>query len=67
MKYSIKTVKLFDKEVKALKKRYPSLKADLIALIQELEENPSVGIDLGGGIHKIRLAVTSKGKGKSAH
>lgn len=48
-----------------MKKRYPSLKADLIALMQELEVDPAIGTDLGGGLRKIRLAITSKGKGKS--
>lgn len=48
-----------------MKKRYPSLKADLIALMQELEVDPAIGTDLGGGLRKIRLATTSKGKGKS--
>lgn len=65
MRYNIRTIKDFDKEVKSLKKRYPSLKADLIALMQELEVDPAIGTDLGGGLRKIRLAITSKGKGKS--
>lgn len=66
MSYDIRTISDFDKEVKALKKRYPSLKADLAALIQQLKQDPTTGIDLGSGIHKVRLAITSKGKGKSA-
>ena len=28
-------------------------------------ENPLQGVDLGGGLHKVRMAITSKGKGKS--
>ena len=31
----------------------------------ELFENPFMGIDLGKHLRKIRLAITSKGKGKS--
>ncbi|MBQ8867443.1 MAG: type II toxin-antitoxin system RelE/ParE family toxin [Bacteroidaceae bacterium] len=54
----------FDKEVKRLSKRYRSLKQDLMGLVKELLENPSMGTDLGNGFRKIRLAVTSKGKGK---
>jgi hypothetical protein len=30
-----------------------------------LEENPTQGISLGRNCYKIRLAITSKGKGKS--
>lgn len=34
-------------------------------LEKELIVNPKLGADLGNGIFKIRLAVKSKGKGKS--
>lgn len=34
-------------------------------LILSLEENPRSGTPLGGELYKIRLAVKSKGKGKS--
>ena len=34
-------------------------------LAKELLENPETGIDLGHGIHKVRMAIKSKGKGKS--
>lgn len=36
-----------------------------MVLLSEIQTNPNAGIDLGGGVHKIRLAITSKGKGKS--
>ena len=55
----------FEKEFKKLAKRYPSLKDDFIELIEQLQQTPSLGTDLGGGVHKIRMAITSKGKGKS--
>lgn len=55
----------FEKEVKHLSKRYKSLKADLINLRDELAKNPAMGTDLGGGLRKIRMAITSKGAGKS--
>lgn len=31
----------------------------------ELSANPHLGVDLGGGYRKVRMAITSKGKGKS--
>lgn len=55
----------FDKESKRLAKKFPSLKKDLTRLIDELESNPFIGADLGGGLRKVRMAITSKGKGKS--
>ena len=34
-------------------------------MINELEENPKLGTPIGKECYKIRIAVTSKGKGKS--
>lgn len=34
-------------------------------MINELEENPKLGTPIGKDCYKIRIAVTSKGKGKS--
>lgn len=65
MNYSIVLDKTFEREVKRLSKRYASLKEDLKDLRNELEQNPLSGIDLGGGLRKIRMRITSKGKGKS--
>ena len=65
MNYSIKTYRAFDKELKRLAKRYKSLKEDIIHLPKDLLNNPTQGVDLGGGVRKVRMAITSKGKGKS--
>ena len=65
MNYKVKTYRKFDKEVKRLAKRYKSLKQDLILLSKELLENPYLGSDLGNGMHKVRLGISSKGRGKS--
>lgn len=56
---------IFIKKAKIYKKKYPSLVEDLYALEERLQENPEQGSDLGAGLYKIRLAVKSKGKGKS--
>ncbi|WP_308745010.1 type II toxin-antitoxin system RelE/ParE family toxin [uncultured Bacteroides sp.] len=66
MNYKIKVYRCFEKEVKKLSKRYKSLKQDLLALSAELLENPEKGVDLGNGLHKVRMSISSKGKGKSA-
>lgn len=34
-------------------------------LISALESNPHQGIPIGGGFYKVRMAIRSKGKGKS--
>lgn len=65
MKYRIETSNSFDKEFKHLYKRYPSLLQDLKTLRDEILTNPQTGTDLGGGLHKIRMKITSKGRGKS--
>lgn len=65
MSYSIYPTPDFKKFFKKLAKKHPSLKADLQELTKILKEQPDSGINIGHGIHKIRMAVTSKGKGKS--
>ncbi|WP_291856602.1 type II toxin-antitoxin system RelE/ParE family toxin, partial [Marinilabilia sp.] len=41
------------------------LKSDLYKLIDSLEKNPTQGEPLGKDCYKVRMAITSKGKGKS--
>jgi len=65
MKVTISTINEFDRRVHQLFKKYKSLKDDLKALQQELIKNPFQGTDLGGGVRKVRMAIASKGKGKS--
>jgi hypothetical protein len=55
----------FVKRLKELSKKYPSLKNDFSALLKELEKNPRTGTELGKDCYKIRLAIKSKGRGKS--
>lgn len=65
MKYSVKPSESFLKESKRLKKRYPSILSDITALQEEILANPALGTDLGNGLRKIRMRITSKGRGKS--
>lgn len=55
----------FLRQFKRLNKKYKSLVNDIVALRDELQENPDQGVDLGNGIHKVRMSIASKGKGKS--
>ena len=65
MSYKIKTIPRFDKDIKRLAKKYPSIKAEYIELVQSLKDDPQQGKALGNNCYKIRLAIASKGKGKS--
>ncbi len=65
MNFEVFTSSLFEKELKSINKKYPSLYHDLASLISALEENPFSGSSLGKNCYKIRMAITSKGKGKS--
>ena len=55
----------FEKSLKRLSKKYPSLKADYLAFLNELENNPMMGDEIFPGCRKARIAIKSKGKGKS--
>jgi mRNA-degrading endonuclease RelE of RelBE toxin-antitoxin system len=63
--YSIRTTANFDREAKVLAKKYRSLRQDLIDLGAELQENPKTGTAIFHNCYKIRLAIKSKGRGKS--
>lgn len=65
MSYKVKTIEAFEKKASRLVKKYPSLKKELIDLVQSLQDNPAQGTSLGNNCYKIRLSISSKGKGKS--
>lgn len=55
----------FARALKKLSKRYRSMKQDYAQLLEDLRQNPFLGTELGHRLRKVRLAITSKGKGKS--
>ena len=65
MNYKVKTTEPFEKQVKRLLKKYPSLKEELLIFVTLLKENPTQGTIIGKNCYKIRLSISSKGKGKS--
>ena len=65
MSYKILLTNRFEKELKRLVKKFPSLKEEFAALINDLNANPTSGTFLGNDCYKIRIAISSKGKGKS--
>jgi len=64
MSYRIEVTDHFKKEAKRIAKKYPSLKTELSDLFSTLEQDPQMGTSLGNQVFKIRLAISSKGKGK---
>jgi len=65
MSFEILTIEPFDKQLKRLAKKYPSIKKDLIELIESLEDEPKQGTSIGKNCYKVRMSISSKGKGKS--
>jgi mRNA-degrading endonuclease RelE of RelBE toxin-antitoxin system len=65
MSFSIIPTGRFKKEAKRLSKKFPSLKSELAELNETLTNQPDIGTPLGNNSYKVRLAIRSKGKGKS--
>jgi len=65
MSYNIIPTHRFEKELKRLSKKFTSLKNEFTELIAAISENPESGTFIGNSCYKIRLAIASKGKGKS--
>lgn len=65
MSFEVLTTPHFEKAAKALAKRHRSLKSDLGNLIKLLAADPLQGVELTPGIRKIRMAISSKQRGKS--
>ena len=55
----------FKRDTKHLYKKFPSLKSEIGDLISSLEENAIQGVLIRPNCYKIRLAIASKGRGKS--
>jgi len=65
MAIEIKYTTYFEKQIKHLSKKYPSIYSDLKLLSYEIELNPESGVSLGKNFYKIRMALSAKGRGKS--
>lgn len=65
MNFKIITLSSFDKELKKLAKKYPSMKTDYSNLLDDLEVDPRSGTPIGKNCYKVRLQISSKGRGKS--
>jgi mRNA-degrading endonuclease RelE of RelBE toxin-antitoxin system len=65
MSYKVISTKHFTKELKRIAKKHKAIKADVLKLIEELEVEPTKGVDIGGNYYKIRLSISGTNKGKS--
>ncbi len=65
MSYKVLAIPPFDRQLKRLAKKYPSLKGEFANLLGALSVRPTQGVSLGNDCYKIRIAIGSKGKGKS--
>ena len=65
MNYNVLSISPFDRQLKRLVKKFPSLKTEFSQLIESLASEPIQGAALSNSCYKIRVAIKSKGKGKS--
>lgn len=65
MNFDIIATEPFERKLKRLAKKYKSLASDLALVIDKLTINPTMGTPIGKDCYKIRIAISSKGKGKS--
>jgi len=60
MIYKVKSVAVFEKQAKRLIKKIPSLKKELLELVQVLKENPEHGTPIGKNCLKSVLPLLLK-------
>jgi len=65
MKVDLKYLPEFERRAKALAKKYRSFVKDYNEFLDSLEKDPYQGTSIGMGVYKTRMAIISKGKGKS--
>ena len=65
MNYKIEVTDRFEKEIRKLLKKFPSLKNEYAEFITTLKNDPLTGTPIGNDCYKIRIAIASKGRGKS--
>lgn len=62
---TIRDTETFNKAVKKLKKKFRNIEKDYLAFINDIETDEDLGIYLGDGIYKTRIANSDKNSGKS--
>ena len=62
MNCNVIAIPAFEKQIKKLVKKYPSLKTEYINLVHTLEKDAFQGTSIGNNCFKIRISIVSKGK-----
>ncbi len=62
----IEDTKIFQKAVKKLQKRFKNIELDCDEFISTIQTTDDLGIALGSGVYKVRIANSDKHSGKSA-
>lgn len=66
MSFKVIATEPFARKFKRLAKKHKSIKDDILPLIELLADDPiNQEVALGNDCYKIRLAISSKGRGKS--
>ena len=65
MSVDFKYLPEFERRAKILAKKYKSFIKDYDEFLNTLAKHPFQGTSLGMGVYKTRMAIASKGKGKS--
>ncbi len=65
MSFNVIAIPPFSRQLKRLSQKYPSLKKEIADIFESLSTNPIQGSPIGNNCYKIRIAISSKGKGKS--
>lgn len=63
--FEIRTTPSFERELKHLKKKYPNIKKDILAISEVFSEDPITGNEpLGKDCYKVRIKISDKHTGK---
>ena len=65
MVFEVIATENFERKIRRLAKKHKSLKTDLLSIVENLSKNPRLGTPIGKDCYKLRIAISSKGKGKS--
>ena len=63
-KLNIIALPQFEKELKKLAKKHPSIDSDFERFLKEISDNPFAGTKLGNNCFKVRMNIKSKRAGK---
>ncbi|MDX9796771.1 MAG: type II toxin-antitoxin system RelE/ParE family toxin [Arcobacteraceae bacterium] len=63
---SVEETETFTKAIKKLQKRFKNIETDCDTFIQSIQTTQDLGINLGQGVYKVRIANSDKKSGKSS-